>query len=142
MNSLKIIKVALLSRNRKKSPGTKHIAIKYHHFQSFVQKKIFGYATLIQENEQRKHSLIHSTKHYSFIYEENYIYGETFDSTRGSLGIQTSKSNSQPKKLKWQCIFRNASERFLLSLKSIILILTVFINFSLERTVFPHYEIT
>ena len=31
--------------------------------------------------------LSHLTKHYLFIFEESYLYGETYSSTRGSLRI-------------------------------------------------------
>ena len=55
----------------------------------------------------------------------------------GIIKIQAFNSNSQPTKLKWQFVFWNASEMFLVSLKFIIIILTVFIHFSPKRTFFP-----
>ena len=47
------------------------------------------------------YSLSHPTKHYRFIYEENYLDGQTFDPTRRSLGTHTANSNSQLTKMKW-----------------------------------------
>ena len=37
------------------------------------KRKLFGYTILIPENKQWTFSLIHSMKHYSSIYGENYL---------------------------------------------------------------------
>ena len=55
------------------------------------------------------------------------------------LIIQTPNSNLELTKLKWQFVFWNASKKVFVSLKHIIIILTVFIQFSLKHAVSPHY---
>ena len=56
------------AESNKFSPRTEHIAIKYHHFQSFVQNKIIHiYDVLIHENKQSRFSLSHLTENYSSI---------------------------------------------------------------------------
>ena len=56
------------AESTKFSPRTEHIAIKYHHFQSFVQNKIIHiYDLLIHKNKQRRFSLSHLTENYSSI---------------------------------------------------------------------------
>ena len=127
IKSLKIIRVALQLRdetNYNQEQNTLLLGIIIYK----VLKKVFGYVTLIQENKWWEYKLSHPMKHYLFIYEENYLDGETFVLKWGSLRIQTSNSNSQPAKLNWQLVFRNASERFLVSLKCIIHILTCFVT--------------
>ena len=79
--------------SNKLSPRTKNIAIKYHHFLIFVQKKIIRICYIYtREQKKRKLSLSYSMKHYSSIYKENYpdvdFKHGTFASTRGSLRIQ------------------------------------------------------
>ena len=66
------------------------------------------------------------TNYYSSIYKRNYLGGENFASTWGSLRIQTSNPNSQPTKLKWQFVSRNYPYKALVYLKSIIIILILF----------------
>ena len=48
----------------KKIHREKNIAVKYYHFQRFVQNKLFRYVSLIQENKHQTFLLSHLTKHY------------------------------------------------------------------------------
>ena len=82
-----------------------------------------------------------STNNYSYIYEENYLDSENFALTRGSLRIQTLITNSKYETL-CQIVFRNASEKIFISLKCIIIIATILIQFSLKSTVFTRSERT
>ena len=80
------------AESNKFSPRTNHISIKYHHFRNFVQKKIIRICYIDTRKKLRKFSISHSTKHYSSIYEGNYLDGdlksETFASTWGGIMIQ------------------------------------------------------
>ena len=76
------------------SPKTKHIAIKYNHFQSFVLKKIIWMCYIDTREKKWKFSLSHLMNHYSSIYKETYLdrnlKSETFSSTQGSIIIQST----------------------------------------------------
>ena len=101
-----------------------HIAIKYHHLRSFLQRK--KWICNIDTREQTAYILANPLDGALFFYIRSKlsgwwnIKGETFVSTWGSLGIFTYRHQIQTHnwfRLKWQFIFRNASERILVSFK-------------------------
>ena len=72
---------------------TKRMGIKYHHFWSFLQKRIFRICYIdIYSNKQETFSLSNLTNNHSSIYKENILDGNlknrTFASTRASIIIQ------------------------------------------------------
>ena len=62
-----------LRKSDKFSLIKKHIAIKYHHFRSLVQKKLIGICYIDTIEKQQTFLLNYSTNHYSFILEESYM---------------------------------------------------------------------
>ena len=84
--------------SNKLSPRTKHIAIKYHHFRSFVQKKII-WLCCINTREQAADIFTKPLNEALFIYLQKYypdgdLKIETFTSTQGSLRIQRTADSA------------------------------------------------
>ena len=100
--------IAVLESN-KLSPGTKHIANKYHHLQNFVQRRLFRYVIMIQFPPP----LILLTKHYSYIYKENYpdadLKKRNFCFDKTYYWNTNIDPNSQLIRLKWQFLPQNNS---------------------------------
>ena len=123
--------------SNKLSPRNKYIAIKYHHFRSFVQRKII-YICYIDTRKQTEETFTHPLTKSLFIYFWRNLsrwwlkkWNLCFYMKESYNTENKSKSHfSQLIQLNWKFVFWNASEKVLVSLKHIIHILIVFINWT------------
>ena len=81
-----------VAESSKSLPRKKYISIKYHNFQSLIQKKMIQICYIDTLKQTLEFSLSHLTNHYAYIYKDNYLDGdlksETFSLTRGVIRIQ------------------------------------------------------
>ena len=108
-----IITVYIKKRRRKK-------LIKYHHFRGFLQKRIPGYA--IKNSNGTQWRIIHlSTNNIIWIVKPLLWHEGVLEYIH-----QAQTQNMKPL---WQFVFRNVTVKVLVSLKCIILIIAIFIQF-------------
>ena len=82
-----------VAESNKFSPRTKKSLLRIIIYRASFKIRLFRYAVLLHENKHRTFSLSHSTEHYSSIYQENYLNGETFACKQGSLIIKRRTQN-------------------------------------------------